>query len=81
VTYPFLCATSYEMDPHRGGMASWPPPAVEVGGIVSIERETFFVCDHWTTWDPTIIEDERPEWWATCHPPRGLAELVLEVAS
>lgn len=62
MTYPFLVATSHRIDPHYGGMASWPPPLVDVAAVIAIDAEPFFVLDHWTTWDRTIVDDERPGW-------------------
>lgn len=67
MTYPYLVATSYEMSPHRGGMADATPwddywPRDRIGYPILDVTEPVFVCDSWLTRDRTIVDDELPGW-------------------
>lgn len=62
----FLCATAYELDPHRGGMAGFPDDHLyrrdRQGHAILALDVPWFVCDGWCTSDRTLVDDERPGW-------------------
>jgi hypothetical protein len=43
--------------------AWWAPEIVQESVVAIVGDDPIYVCYGWWTKDPTIIEDERPEWW------------------